>query len=74
MKVSDITIYIVKMLCEEIFKEFARVLSEIHKKALKVQILNEVALRHVGVGFSVAGLDHTKFGFYQTYILTNFNL
>ena len=34
MKVSDLIIYI-------------RVVSEIYKKALKVQILNEVALRQV---------------------------
>ena len=29
-------------------KKFVEVLSEIHKKALKVQILNEVVLRHAG--------------------------
>ena len=34
-------------LCEEILKKFVRVVSEIYKKALKVQILNEVALRQV---------------------------
>ena len=34
-------------LCEEILKTFARVFSEMYKKALKVQILNEVALRQV---------------------------
>ena len=39
MKVSDIFIYIMK-----IMKKFVRVVSEIYKKALKVQILNEVAL------------------------------
>ena len=31
----------------EILKKFVRVVSEIYKKALKVQILNEVALIHV---------------------------
>ena len=34
-------------LCEENFTKFVRVVSEIHKKALKVQILNEVALIQV---------------------------
>ena len=34
-------------LCEEIFTKFVRVVSEIYKKALKVQILNEVGLIHV---------------------------
>ena len=34
-------------LCEESFTKFVRVVSEIHKKALKVQILNEVALIQV---------------------------
>ena len=34
-------------LCEEIFTKFVRVVSEIYKKALKVQILNEVAPRQV---------------------------
>ena len=29
------------------FKKFVRVVSEIYKKALKVQILNEVALKQV---------------------------
>ena len=33
-----------RFLCEEILKKFVRVVSEIYKKALKVQILNEVAL------------------------------
>ena len=55
MKVSDIFIYIM------ILKKFVRVVSQIYKKALKVQILNEVP----SVGLSVAGLDHTKFGFDQ---------
>ena len=31
----------------EILKKFVRVVSEIYKKALKVQILNEVALKQV---------------------------
>ena len=31
----------------EILKKFVRVVSEIYRKALKVQILNEVALRQV---------------------------
>ena len=34
-------------LCEEILKKFVPVVSEIYKKALKVQILNEVALIQV---------------------------
>ena len=34
-------------LCEEILKKFVRVLSEIYKKALKLQILNEVAFLQV---------------------------
>ena len=34
-------------LCEEILKKFVRVVSEINIKALKVQILNEVALIQV---------------------------
>ena len=41
MKVSDIFIYIM------ILKKFVRVVSQIYKKALKVQILNEVALIHM---------------------------
>ena len=41
MKVSDIFIY------SMILKKFVRVVSEIYKKALKVQILNEVALIQV---------------------------
>ena len=35
---------------EEILKKFVRVISEIYKKALQVQILNEVALRQVMTG------------------------
>ena len=34
-------------MCEEILKKFVRAVSEIYKKALKVQILNEVALGQV---------------------------
>ena len=51
MKVSDIIIYIMKIMWRDLKnkKKFVRVVSEIHvyKKALKVQILNEVALRQV---------------------------
>ena len=46
MKVSDIIIYIMKIMWRD-FKKFVRVVLEIYKKALKVQILNEVALRQV---------------------------
>ena len=46
MKVSDIFIYIMKIMWRD-FKKFVRVVSEIHKKALKVQILNDVALIQV---------------------------
>ena len=46
MKVSDIIIYIMKIMRRD-FKKFVRVVSEIYKKALKVQILNEVVLREV---------------------------
>ena len=45
-KVSDIIIYIMKIMWGD-FKKFLRVVSEIYKKALKVQILNEVALKQV---------------------------
>ena len=45
-KVSDIIIYIMKIMWRD-FKKFLRVVSEIYKKALKVQILNEVALTQV---------------------------
>ena len=44
MKVSDIIIYI---MWRDLKKKFFRVVSEIYKKALKVQILNEVALRQL---------------------------
>ena len=48
MKVSDIIIYIIKMkIMRRDLKKIVRVVSEIYKKALKVQILNEVALRRV---------------------------
>ena len=46
MKVSDIIVYIMKIMLGD-FKKFVRVVSEIYKKVLKVQILNEVALRQV---------------------------
>ena len=46
MKVSDLIIYIMKI-CEEILKIFVRVVLEMYKKALKVQILSEVALIQV---------------------------
>ena len=45
MKVSDLIICIMKI--TKFKKKFVRVVSEIYKKALKVQILNEVALIHV---------------------------
>ena len=45
-KVSDIIIYIMKIMREDL-KKIVRVVSEIYKKARKVQILNEVALRQV---------------------------
>ena len=43
MKVSDIIIYIAKIMWRGLQK-FVQVVSEMYKKALKVQILNEVAL------------------------------
>ena len=46
MKVSDINIYIMKIMWRYL-KKFVRVVSEINKTALKVQILNEVALIQV---------------------------
>ena len=46
VKVSDIIIYIMKIIWKDL-KKFVRVVSEIYKKALKVQILNEVALKQV---------------------------
>ena len=44
MKVSDIIIYIMKIDAKRFEKKFVEVVSEIFQKALKVQILNEVAL------------------------------
>ena len=46
MKVSDIITYIVKIKWRDL-KKFVRVVSEIYKKALNVQILNEVAFIQV---------------------------
>ena len=46
MKVSDIFIYIMKIMWRDL-KKIVRVVSEIYKIALKVQILNEVARRQV---------------------------
>ena len=46
MKVSDTSIHYEDH-CEEILEKFVRVVSEVYKKALKVQILNEVALIQV---------------------------
>ena len=43
MKVQTF-LYTLSRLCEEIFKKIVRLASEIYKKALKVQILNEAAL------------------------------
>ena len=45
-KVSDIIIYIMKIMWRDL-KKFVRVVSEIYKKVLKIQILNEVALTQV---------------------------
>ena len=42
MKVSDIFVYIMKIMWRD-FKKFVRVVLEIYKKALKVHIMNEVA-------------------------------
>ena len=48
MKVSDIIIYIMTMKnMRRDLKKIVRVVSELYKWALKVQILNEVALRQV---------------------------
>ena len=47
MKVSDIIIYIMKIMWRNLKKKFVLVVSEIYKKALKVQIFNEVALIQV---------------------------
>ena len=44
MKVSDLIIYIMKIMWRDFLKEFIWVVSEIYKKGLKVQILNEIAL------------------------------
>ena len=44
MKVSDIIIYIMKIIWRDLKKKLDGVVSEIYKNALKVQILNEVAL------------------------------
>ena len=43
MKVSDVIIYIMKIMRRD-FKKFVRAVSEIYKKALNVQILNDVKL------------------------------
>ena len=40
-------LYTLWRLCDEIFTKFVEIVSAIYKKALKVQILNEVALRQV---------------------------
>ena len=42
MKVSDICVYIMKIMWRD-FKKFVRVVLEIYKKALKVHIMNKVA-------------------------------
>ena len=47
MKVSDIIMYIMKIMWRNLKTKFVLVVSEIYKKALKVQILNEVALIQV---------------------------
>ena len=47
MKVSDLIIYIMNIMWRDLKKKFVSVISEIYKKALKVQILNEVAIRQV---------------------------
>ena len=47
MKASNIIIYIMKIMWRDLKKKFVRVVSEIYKKAIQVQILNEVALRQV---------------------------
>ena len=49
MKVSDIIIYIVKIMWRDLKKKkkFVQIVSGIYKKAQKVQILNEVALIQV---------------------------
>ena len=47
MKVSDIIVNIIKIMRRDLKKKIVRVVSEIYKKPLKVQILNEVALIQV---------------------------
>ena len=47
MNISDLIIYIIKIMRKDFQKKFVRVVSEIYKKGLKVQILNEVALIQV---------------------------
>ena len=56
MKVSDIIIYIMKIMWRDLKKKMVLVVSEIYKKAQKVQILNEVALIQV-VGKRVSFQD-----------------
>ena len=57
MKVSDIIIYIMKIMWRDLKKKkLVLVVSEIYKKAQKVQILNEVALIQV-VGKRVSFQD-----------------
>ena len=46
MKVSELIIYIMKIMWRDL-KKFVQVVSEMYKKALKVQILNEVELIQV---------------------------
>ena len=53
-------------MCEEILKKFVRAVSEIYKKALKVQILNEVALGQV------VRLNRLVFKIARTKIYQNF--
>ena len=53
-------------------KKFGRVVSEVYKKALKVQILNEVALGQVvrkRVSFKIAG---TKI--HQNFLASKYNI
>ena len=47
MNVSDIIIYIMKIMWRDVKKKMVRVVSETYIKALKVLILNEVALIQV---------------------------
>ena len=47
MKISEIFIYIIKIMWRDSKKKIVRVVSEIYKKALKVQILNGDALIQV---------------------------